>query len=694
MQLRRSFRSQPRGQAYGPFAPFGAPLALSWVVLAYAVVAVAAGAAFAALRIHDDYLEVIQDEDQSLRGVAAAMTSASQAMLDDGMGSALAAASEVRAAGGLDQLPLPTLASMLQRQLTGGAYVRFVFLEDSGRFVLASRTRVLDGHLAPAYLPTAATAGQLWVGAPWRDSLEAGRWVVPIARRVRTGPGTHGWAGALLSFAELGQLNRRFGNQVAELALVGTDGTVLANVGNGKLDRFTGRNVAHSQIFRRAAAAGHGGIISGRGAFSPGTMRYAFFPLRDYPIDVAAGQNDDALLAGWRTRRRQLLAATAAFSALVLILTAFLGHYMRALRTRERDYCTLVDSARFGVFLLEGDRFIDANRTAAVMFGLQSERAAIGLTPWQLSPELQPNGRSSRELAQERIRTAASEGGLTFEWMHKRLDTGQSFPAEVDLSSLSTEGTTLALALVHDVTVRKRAEEELRRVSAELLRLEDEERRRIGRDLHDSTGQSLAALEIELAQLGGESPRLSQSGREQLERCVRLARQCSAEIRTASYLLHPPLLDELGLSSALRWLAEGLRARSGLEVRVDLPERVAGMAPVQELALFRVAQEALSNVHRHSLSPWVAIRLRAQPASVVLEIEDAGRGIPPASAADPESSGRFAGVGVAGMRERIRQLGGTFAVESTESGTLVRACIALGGGGSGADQPAPRALAT
>src|SRR6185437_6339166 len=407
------------------------------------------------------------------------------------------------------------------------------------------------------------------------------------------------------------------------------------------------------------------------------TMIYAYYPVTGYPIHVVVGQRHDAAFAGWRARRRQMIGATAAFSALVLILTAFLNHYMRALRTRERDYNTLVDCARFGVFLLEGERFVDANRTAAVMFGLESERAAIGLTPWQLSPERQPNGRASEEFARERILAAAREGGITFEWVHKRVDTGESFPAEVDLSSLSTDGTTLALALVHDVTVRKRAEEELRQISAEMLQLQDEERRRIGRDLHDSTGQSLAALEIELAQLEQEAQKLSASAREQLERCIRLARQCSAEIRTASYLLHPPLLDELGLSSALRWLADGLRARSGLEVRLQLPEGLEGIAPEEELALFRVAQEALSNVHRHSSSPWVAIRLRAEPASVILEVEDAGRGITSPRPGDAESSGRFAGVGVAGMRERIRQLGGTFTVESTANGTLVRACIPL-----------------
>jgi PAS domain S-box-containing protein len=676
MLLRRSIRSRPRAEARRPLAPFGVPLALSWALLTYAAVAVAAGSAFAALRIHADYLQVMQDEAENLRGVTAALTSAAQAMLDDGMGAGRAALSEIRSAGGIDSLPGSTVGLALRRHLTGGTYVRSLFLVDPGHFVLAGRVRVLAAASVPKYLAGMATAGDVWVGAPMPDPEDPARWVVPVAQRVQTSPTANGWVGALLSFASLEQLKQRFGAVVSEQGLVGYDGIILASVE----DRYNGRNVSQSALFRHGVATGpRGGIVQGEGAFTRKTMISAYSPLRGYPILVTAGQSEDRVLARWRVRRGQLIAATAAFSALVLILTAVLNHYMSALRTRERDYNTLVDSARFGVFLLEGDRFVDANRTAAVMFGLESERAAIGLTPWALSPELQPNGRPSEELARERILSAAREGGITFEWTHKRANDGKSFPAEVDLSSLSTEGTTLALALVHDVTARKRAEEELRRVTGDLLRLQDEERRRIGRDLHDSTGQSLAALEIDLAQLGHEAAKLSPEGREQLEQCVRLARQCSAEIRTASYMLHPPLLDELGLSSALRWLADGLRARSGLEVRLELPERLHGVAPEEELALFRVAQESLTNVQRHSSSPWVALRLRAEPGSLVLEIEDAGRGMPAAEAGDPESSGRFAGVGVAGMRERIRQLGGTLDVESTAAGTLVRACIPLSG---------------
>jgi len=162
-----------------------------------------------------------------------------------------------------------------------------------------------------------------------------------------------------------------------------------------------------------------------------------------------------------------------------------------------------------------------------------------------------------------------------------------------------------------------------------------------------------------------------------LERAVRLARQCSTEIRTASYLLHPPLLDELGLVSALKWLADGLRQRSGIEVRLQLPESLPRLPHEEELALFRVAQEALTNVQRHSASPWVALRLSARTEGLCLEVQDAGRGISRRDSARATRAGSTLGVGLAGMRERIRQVGGTFMVESNVGGTTVQATVPI-----------------
>lgn len=675
MPLRASGRSQPRAMARGGFMRLGVPEALDWMLVAYAVLAVAAGSAFAALRIHADYLETLQQQRESLRGVTSALQSGALAILDDGVGTALAAARAVSAAGPLDRLPARALGETLQRELTGGAYVRAVFLADRSRFTMASRTRVLDSPAVPSWLtPAAAVAGTTWVGAPIADPEHPGRTVIPVARRTSFGRDA-GWAGALFSLTAFESSFRRLAGRWSGVGLVAADGTVLATAWSQSGNAFVGRSVAHNPLFLQSVQSGRGGIAEGYGAFTRTQMIYAYDPVGAFPIYALAGEDRDSVLAGWRGRRRADIAAATAFGALVLVMTAFLGHYVRALRSRERDYRTLFNNAQFSVLLLEGERFIDANGTVASMFGLTSEQDAIGLTPWQLSPPWQPGGRSSRELALERIATALREGGSTFEWLHKRIDTGESFAAEVDLSSLSTGGTTLALAVVHDVTLRKRAEEDLRHLSAELMRLQDEERRRIGRDLHDSTGQTLAALEIGLSELQRRAAHLPAATGQQLEDCIRLAAQCSAEIRTASYLLHPPLLDELGLASALRWLADGLRARSGIEVRLQLPEDLQRLPAEEELAFFRVAQEALTNVHRHSSSPWAAIRLRAWSGDLVLEIEDGGRGIPQPSEVNDDGAG--VGVGVMGMRERIRELGGAFAIESTSSGTLIRASLPL-----------------
>jgi PAS domain S-box-containing protein len=656
------------------------PPALNWILLAYAVVAVAIGWAYAASRSHADYEQTLEGARNRLRSVAAALQAGTSAMLNDGVGAAAAGANELQSAGGLIRASRAEIIATLQKHLTGGDYVRFLFLTDGTRFALASRNAASGGSSVPAWLTVSAVPGSknTWVGAPIADPERPGDLVIPIAQRVAWGEGLTLWAGALFSFDGFDELYRQSSDQVAVMGLFAADGTILVRAPKiGRGDGSAGANVGSNDVFRRAVSQGHAGVVEGYGPVIKKQVIYAYDLVTGYPIYLAAGQSKDAALAPWRERRRMSMAATAAFSAMVLAMTALLNHYILTLRRREHHYRTLFNNAQFSVFVLEGARFVEANRTAVRMFGLDDERSAAGLAPWDLSPEHQPDGRRSDDLARERIATALREGGTTFEWLHKRADTGESFPAEVDLSSLSTGGTVLALAVVHDVTLRKRAEQELRLLSAELMRLQDEERRRIGRDLHDSTGQTLAALELGLARLLHDTGSITGAGRERLEHCARLATQCSAEIRTASYLLHPPLLDELGLLSALRWLADGFRDRSAIEVRLDLPEAMERLAPDRELCLFRIAQEALTNVHRHAASPWVAVRLKVQSDSVMLEIEDAGRGMPRGTGTENAVAGRPVGVGLAGMRERIRQIGGTLSVESTHTGTRVRTTISI-----------------
>jgi len=281
----------------------------------------------------------------------------------------------------------------------------------------------------------------------------------------------------------------------------------------------------------------------------------------------------------------------------------------------------------------------------------------------------------------DRLREALEHGAAYFEWTFRRLDTGEPLIAEVDLTGLEADQRTLTLAVFHDITERKRLDaereamlRELQQLAGTLVQLQDDERRRIGRDLHDSTGQILTALGMQLARLQRLAETENSPTRSLIADCAALAQRCSSDIRTASYL-HPPLLDEIGLLSALRWLADGLTRRSDINVILQLPETLPRLPRDLELALFRVVQEAISNVHRHAQSPSITIRLTLDTAAVTLEVQDAGLGIPEAFDSGTVPDPTMRGVGLGGMRERLRQLGGQLTILSSPNGTCVRATV-------------------
>jgi two-component system NarL family sensor kinase len=219
-----------------------------------------------------------------------------------------------------------------------------------------------------------------------------------------------------------------------------------------------------------------------------------------------------------------------------------------------------------------------------------------------------------------------------------------------------------------DITERTRAESSLRQLSLELMHLQEKEKRRIARELHDATSQELALLSMRLGQLQRKLPPQDLEMLELVNNIRDLTRQCTQKIRTASYLLHPPLLQEAGLVPAISWLAEGFAERTGIRVNVKISSKLGRLAEISELAIFRVVQESLSNVIRHSTSNVVDIRLSRRPGTIELSVTDRGAvGIPPTANHQPHHGG----VGIAGMRERLQELGGYLNVHSVSGGMAV-----------------------
>ncbi|HAV63224.1 MAG TPA: hypothetical protein DCY13_12770 [Verrucomicrobiales bacterium] len=252
---------------------------------------------------------------------------------------------------------------------------------------------------------------------------------------------------------------------------------------------------------------------------------------------------------------------------------------------------------------------------------------------------------------------------------------GSIIPIVVHGFPFQYRGRPHALAVLRDISDWKRVEEELHELSARLIQTQDEERRRLSRELHDTTAQKLAgaAMNLELIRRAGSS--LPVREQQRLEDCRELIDGATQEIRTFSYLLHPPLLDELGLDGAVRDYTRGFARRSGIQVSLDLAEELGRLPREQETALFRILQESLGNVHRHSGSKTVRVQLRRSTDEVRLTVSDAGQGF--ASPSLPESGEGVTrlGVGIAGMRERMRQLGGRLELASDSSGTVVEAML-------------------
>jgi signal transduction histidine kinase len=224
--------------------------------------------------------------------------------------------------------------------------------------------------------------------------------------------------------------------------------------------------------------------------------------------------------------------------------------------------------------------------------------------------------------------------------------------------------------LMDQVIARSRAEHAQRALSAKVLTLQDEERRKFARELHDSVGQQLVAMKMTISALQVKLP-----GDPSLQDCLRLLDDSISETRTISHLLHPPLLDEAGLNSASRWFVEGFGKRSGIHVNLDIHDGTDRLPEATELVLFRVLQESLTNVHRHSGAKRADVSLQTAGKDVILRVRDHGSGMPPAVLHSLREYGSGGGVGLAGMTERIREIGGRLEIYSNTAGTEIVARV-------------------
>ncbi len=362
----------------------------------------------------------------------------------------------------------------------------------------------------------------------------------------------------------------------------------------------------------------------------------------------------------------------------------------KALRASEQRFRLLVEAAQdYAIFMLDADGRVSSWNIGAQRIKGYEPSEIIGQHFSRFYPEVDVQaGKPQREL-----QDAMRDGRVEDEGWRVRKD-GSRFWANVVITALRGEqGQLLGFSKVtRDFTERMQAEQalrdskeklqesekSLRELSLHLLRTQDEERRRIGRDLHDSLGQYLTALKIRLDAFRSAAARKQAPDVAELSECSELTNDAIKEVRTISYLMYPPMLDEMGLKSAIPWYLEGFTQRSGIKTAFEAPPEFPRLAPEVELALFRVLQESLTNVHRHSGSPTACVRLTASDKSVVLEISDQGKGTPLRSfnSAAPGSQ-RALGVGLRGMNERILQIGGALELSSSEKGTTVSAIIPL-----------------
>jgi PAS domain S-box-containing protein len=337
------------------------------------------------------------------------------------------------------------------------------------------------------------------------------------------------------------------------------------------------------------------------------------------------------------------------------------GHRVYTLEGADLPYSTLVERMQQGAAMLDaGGRVVYCNLSLARLLGVPRESVIGNLLQDSLAPEDQ----SGYQRLLNDSQVGSSEGE-----MRLKLTDGSLIFANFSFSKLSRDKSATGV-LITDLTPQRQQMD----LALRLQSVQDDERKRLARELHDSVGQLLVAIGMNMETVRLQTHKLDPHGVRAFKDNVAMVNQVSREIRTISYLLHPPLLDIAGLASALRWYVDGFSERSQISVNLEIPDDFGRLSSEMEIAIFRIVQECLSNISRHSGGNSAAIRLRMEGDHLLLEVQDNGKGIPLDKQREMIEQGR-SGVGLAGMRERLRQLGGALEIKSKDTGTLVSATL-------------------
>jgi PAS domain S-box-containing protein len=323
---------------------------------------------------------------------------------------------------------------------------------------------------------------------------------------------------------------------------------------------------------------------------------------------------------------------------------------------------------------LKEGRILDVNESALRMSGYRSHEI-IGRTSLDIGVFSSPEHRKAM------IGSLLQTGSVRNMELQFPLKSGDKRLLLCSAELIELSGEQCVVLASSDITERKEAEQQLAQLTARLLQTQDEERRRIARELHDVTAQSIGLIMLNLAQVQNAASSLDSRSKEKLSESLAFGEQALKDIRTLSYILHPPLLDQAGLITALKWYVKGFHERSGVQVEfTDTGNESDRMPPEVEYALFRVVQECLTNIRRHTNSETAEINLSRSADTISLSVRDHGKGHKHDIAKNGDSA-EFVGVGIPGMRHRLKQLGGELLVDSNLEGTTVTATVPVRWGG-------------